>query len=243
MVPVIEKLLKINGKRGGLAAVLHQADPKRLVILAHGYTGTKCENGRLFVQTARALAEAGISALRFDFWGSGDSDGGFEDVSPNTEIADLHAVIAWARRKRYTEIGVLGLSLGGAVSICTVAENRHVKTLVTWSSVPKLAGWTKGVINASGVIARDPIVGGPGLSTDHPKVDVPEAYGSLRIPKLQIQGDNDIPGFREGFETFFPAATAPKKHVVIPGADHVFTAWPIRRKVIRLTVNWFQKYL
>lgn len=243
MTAVSEKLLQIKGPRGLLAAVHHAADPKRIVILAHGYTGTKCESGRLFVQTARALAEAGISALRFDFWGSGDSEGGFEDVSPNTEIADLHAVIAWARRKGFSEIGVLGLSLGGAVSICTVAENRHVKTLVTWSSVPKLAGWTKGVVTPSGKIERNPIVGGPGLGSDHPKVDVPEAYCSLRIPKLQIQGDNDIPGFREGFASFFPSASAPKKHVVIPGADHVFTSWPLRKKVIRQTVNWFLKYL
>jgi alpha/beta superfamily hydrolase len=240
---MLEKPLQIKGRNGLLAAVHHQADPSRLVIFAHGYTGTKCESGRLFVQTARALAEAGISALRFDFWGSGDSEGGFEDVSPNTEIADLHSVIGWARRKRFSSIGVLGLSLGGAVSICTVAENPRVKTLVTWSAVPKLEGWTKGTVSPSGVIEKNPITGGPGLSKDHPKVDVPEAYLSLKIPKLQIQGDNDLPGFREGFECYFPAASAPKKHVVIPGADHVFTSWPIRRKVIRLTVDWFQKYL
>lgn len=238
-----ETLIQIKGPKGLLAAVHHQASPSKLVIFAHGYTGTKCETGRLFVQTARSLAEAGISALRFDFWGSGDSEGGFEDVSPNTEIADLHAVIAWAVRKGFSSIGVLGLSLGAAVSICATAENRRVKTLVTWSAVPKLQGWTKGVISPSGMIKKDPILGGPGLSRDHPKVDVPEAYLSLRIPKLQIQGDHDLPGFREGFAAYFPQAPAPKKHVVIPGADHVFTHWPHRRKVIRLTVNWFLKNL
>jgi len=238
-----EKPLHIQSPNGWLAAVLHEESKSKVVIFAHGYTGTKCESGRLFVQAARALAEKGISVLRFDFWGSGESDGSFDAVSPNTEIADLHAVIAWAHRKGFKEIGVLGLSLGGAVSICTVAENRHVKTLVTWSAVPKLNGWTKGVVTPSGKIKKDPIIGGPGLSLDHPKVDVPEAYLSLRIPKLQIQGDNDLPGFREGFSTYFPQAAAPKKHVVIPGADHVFTTWAHRRKVIRLTVAWFLKYL
>lgn len=238
-----EELLHIKAPKGLLAAVHHRADPSRIVILAHGYTGTKCEGGRLFVHTARSLAEAGISALRFDFWGSGDSEGGFDEMSPNTEIADLHTVIAWARRKRYSAIGVLGLSLGGAVSICTAAENPHVKTLVTWSALPKFEGWTKGVVTPSGKIKKNPLLGGPRLATDLPKADVPESYVSLRIPKLQIQGDNDIPGFREGFECYFPQASAPKKHTVIPGADHVFTSWPHRRKVIRQTVAWFQKYL
>ena len=241
--PMVEKPLQIKGPRGLLSAVEHKASPSKIVIFAHGYTGTKCESLRLFVQTARALAEKGISALRFDFWGSGDSEGSFEAVSPNTEIADLHAVIAWAHRQGYTSIGVLGLSLGGAVSICTTAENPRVKTLVTWSSVPKLQGWTKGVVSPSGRIKKDPNLGGPGLSKDHPKVDVPEAYLSLRIPKLQLQGDNDIPGFREGFAAFFPQASAPKKYVVIPGADHTFTNWTHRRKIIRLTTAWFLKYL
>ena len=81
------------------------------------------------------------------------------------------------------------------------------------------------------------------MNTEHPAIDVPEAYVSLKIPKLQIQGDHDIPGFREGFEKFFPLASKPKKHVLIPGASHVFSEWPLRQKVIKLTVNWFLKYL
>jgi len=243
MRSTMEKPLLIKTPRGNLAAVLHQADPKKIVILAHGFTGTKCESGRLFVQTARALAEAGISALRFDFWGSGDSEGSFDQASPNTEIADLHQVIAWARKRQYSEIGVLGLSLGGAVSICVTAANPHVKTLVTWSAVPKFAGWTKGVVGPKGIVKADPISGGPLFNTDRPKIDVPEAYVSLKIPKLQIQGDHDIPGFLEGFQQYFPADSAPKKHIVIPGGDHVFTSWPIRRKVIKRTVDWFLKYL
>ena len=242
-MPIMEKFLKIKSPNGALSAVLHQEDLKKVVILAHGFTGTKCENGRLFVQAARAMAEAGISALRFDFWGSGDSEGSFDQATPNTEIADLHAVIGWVVKRGFTEIGVLGLSLGGAVSICTVAENPHVKVLTTWSSVPQFEGWTKGVIGPDGIVRGNPLSGGVGMNTDRPKVDVPEAYVSLKIPKLQIQGDNDIPGFREGFEKFFPLASKPKKHVVVPGGDHVFCNWPIRQKVIKQTVNWFLKYL
>ena len=239
----MEKLLTIKGPKGNLAAVLHQADSKKLVILAHGYTGNKCEAGRLYVQTARALAEAGISALRFDFWGSGDSEGELNEISPNTEIADLHRVIAWAQKKQFTEIGVLGTSFGGAVSICTVAQNPQVKTLVTWSSVPNLKEWTKTVVFRENGPRGNPLCAGPQIATDLPAVDVPESYISLKIPKLQIQGDHDIPGFCEGFQKFFPAAAKPKKHIVIPGADHVFTTWSHRRKVIKLTVDWFLKYL
>src|SRR5271155_5466123 len=85
--------------RAHLAAVLHRAPGKRLVILCHGFTGNKIESGRLFVQTARALQQAGISALRFDFMGSGDSSGEFNQMTPDTQIQDALDALAWSRRR------------------------------------------------------------------------------------------------------------------------------------------------
>jgi len=234
-----EQFVTIDGPKGCIAAMLHAASPQKVVVMAHGYSGTKVEAGRLFVQTARALAEAGLSALRFDFWGSGDSDGSFYDVSANTEIADLHTVLDWVKRAGYSEIGVLGLSLGGAVSICTVADRSDVKALMTWSAVPNFAKW----LNMKQFAEGNPIVGGPQFLTDRLAVDVPEAYCTLRIPKKQIQGDQDIPGFVDGFREYFDKAPEPKEHVVLPGADHVFTNWPDRQKVIAQTVEWFSGLL
>ena len=221
MIECMEQFIAIRARNGRLAAVLHEADPAKLVILAHGYTGTKCESLRLFVQTARALEDAGFSALRFDFWGSGDSEGDFDQASPNSEIADLHDVIEWAFQEGFSSIGVIGLSLGGAVSIIACAQNPRVKALVTWSAVPKFAGWTKSIAQ-EGIGAGSPNLGGPKMETDRPEIDASDPYVSLKIPKLQIQGDNDLPGFVEGFRQYFPAALEPKEHVIIPGADHVF---------------------
>ena len=47
------------------------------VVFFHGFTGTKVEPHRIFVKTARELAAIGFYALRFDFRGSGDSEGIF----------------------------------------------------------------------------------------------------------------------------------------------------------------------
>lgn len=241
-----ESLLQIQSGPHRLAAVLHRTVPRspRLVVFAHGFTGHKAESGRLFVDAARALAGSGIDVLRFDFMGSGDSSGNFTAMSPLTEIADLHAVLDWARRRSYARIGVLGLSLGGAVAISTVAQRpaTHVAALCTWSTVPSFALWRR---------KPDPALLDPqncqrvGLRffRDRPAVDVPAAYASLRCPKLQIQGDADLPGFREGFAKYFRLAPPPKRHVVIPGADHVFTQTRHRRQVIRLTVGFFARCL
>ena len=69
-------------------------------LLMHGFTGTKVESHRLFVKISRALAEHGIASLRFDYRGSGDSAGDFEEMTIRSEIADaLEAVRFLARHK------------------------------------------------------------------------------------------------------------------------------------------------
>jgi pimeloyl-ACP methyl ester carboxylesterase len=229
-----------------LAAVLHRASPRnrRLVILAHGFTGLKSETGRLFVSTARTLAERGLDALRFDFMGSGDSSGEFTAMTPRTEIADLHAVIDWARRRGYRRIGVLGLSLGGGVSICTVAGRPagQIRALCTWSSVPSFKYWRRRS-NDELLDPQNCSRVSPRFFTDLPAVDIPAAYATIRCPKLQIQGDRDLPGFRKWFEKNMRPALPPKRHVIIPGADHVFSQASHRRRVIRLTAGFFEKHL
>ena len=229
-----------------LAAVLHRtgARNRRLVILAHGFTGLKSETGRLFVSMARALGGRGLDALRFDFMGSGDSSGDFSAMTPRSEIADLHAVIDWARRRGYRHIGVLGLSLGGGVSICAVADRPagQIAALCTWSSVPSFKSWRRRP-NDELLDPQNCNRVSPRFFTDRPDVDIPAAYATIPCPKLQIQGDRDLPGFRKGFEKNLRTALPPKRHVIIPGADHVFSRASDRREVIRLTADFFAKHL
>jgi len=222
----------IHTPRAHLAAVLHRAPGKNLVILCHGFTGTKAESGRLFVQTARALQKAGLSALRFDFMGSGDSSGAFNEMTPNTQIRDALNVLAWGRR-RYKKVAFLGLSFGGATVICASYLARpHPDALLTWSSVPNLKDWLVTKPGGDKPSAVNPLAPGKRFYVDWPKVDVPEAYVALKIPRLQIQGDNDIPGFRETFSTYCPQNDPLVRHLVIPGADHTFNKWEHRRRVI-----------
>lgn len=244
--PVVEKPYIIKRGPHRLAAMLHQPElpGPRLVILSHGFTGQKAETGRLFVDMARALAGRGMAALRFDFMGSGDSSGNFTDMTPLTEMADLHAVLDWARRRGYRQIGVLGLSMGGGVAICTVADRPagDVGALCTWSSVPNFVSWRRD---------SDPAAVDPEncnrvsrrFFTDRPKVDVPAAYATIVCPKLQIQGDRDLPGFRAGFAKNMRGAIPPKRHVIIAGADHTFSRASHRRRVIRMTADFFARWL
>ena len=232
----------IRTPRAHLAAVLHRARGKSLVILCHGFTGTKVESGRLFVSTARALQKAGLDALRFDFMGSGDSSGEFYEISPNTQIRDALDVLAWARR-RYRKVALLGLSFGGGTVICAAFQaRRRPDALLTWSSVPGFRWWCEeGSLPRN--VAKNPMIPGDRFFVDRPKVDIPEAYVALDIPRLQIQGDNDLPNFRERFASYCPRNDPLVRHLVIPGADHVFNDWTHRRRVIAESVRWLKRHL
>ena len=234
----------LRTKHAHLAAVLHRAPGKRLVILCHGFTGNKAEHSRLFVQTARALQKAGLNALRFDFMGSGDSSGEFQQMTPGTQIQDALDVLAWAQR-RYAKIAFLGLSFGGATTICaTHAAKRRPDALLTWSSVPGLNWWrSESMTGTNRPVPTNPVAPGKAFWSYRPKTDVPEAYAALDLPRLQIQGDNDIPGFRERFTSFCPKNDPRVSHIVIPGADHVFNNVAHRKRVVTESVRWLKKQL
>ena len=69
------KTEEFNGHK--IATVFHDGGNKRIVIFCHGYRGTSIGPSRFFVRAADKLASEGISSLRFDQFGSGNSEGDF----------------------------------------------------------------------------------------------------------------------------------------------------------------------
>ena len=54
------------------------------------------ENGYLFKVLSDELAKNGFSSIRFDFMGSGMSDGYFKDMTFRTELKDAINIIEYA---------------------------------------------------------------------------------------------------------------------------------------------------
>jgi pimeloyl-ACP methyl ester carboxylesterase len=104
------------------------------VILFHGFTGTKLEPHRLFLKISRKLEQHGIASFRFDFLGSGESDGDFEQMTVSKEIDEAHAIVDFVKndpRIDHDRIYLLGLSMGGLVaSIVAGDRSNEVKKLI-----------------------------------------------------------------------------------------------------------------
>jgi len=142
----METSVTIKSGRYNLSGVLHVPAkgkaPYPSVVMFHGLGGNKAESHFIFTKTARFLAGKGIAVLRFDFMGSGDSEGKFENMTPRTEMNDGRRILEFIIRDgRFSNdrIGVLGLSMG-AVTASFVASEYETRSLVLWSPLayPKI---------------------------------------------------------------------------------------------------------
>jgi uncharacterized protein len=94
-----------------------------LFIFTHGLTSQRMGPEYLFVKLSRFLAANDISSVRFDFTGSGESDGEFFDMSLDTMIGDLLTVTHHFRRTlKPSKMYLLGHSLGGMVTALSVKD-------------------------------------------------------------------------------------------------------------------------
>ena len=92
-----------------------------VVILSHGFTSSKGEMTSL----AKGYAVNGIASVRFDFLGSGESDGDSTDMSVRTEVEDLNAILDYVKTLDEVDtdhIVLSGNSMGGLVTALTGAQ-------------------------------------------------------------------------------------------------------------------------
>ncbi|KUK97111.1 MAG: Hydrolase of the alpha/beta superfamily-like protein [Parcubacteria bacterium 32_520] len=137
----MEKFVEIKNKGEKLRGMFHipeNAQNLPCVILFHGFGGTKTEAHFMFVKLSRLLAKNGIASVRFDFRGSGDSEGKFEDMTILEEVSDAKIIYDFTANMKEinkNRIGIVGWSFGGAVGVILSGKMKErIKCLVLWSS-------------------------------------------------------------------------------------------------------------
>jgi alpha/beta superfamily hydrolase len=233
------------------------------VIILHGYTGNRIGDHQLFVKAARHFCEHGMACLRFDFRGSGESQGDFADVTVDGEISDALAAIRFLRSYDeidQTGIGLVGLSLGGSVAACVSAH-------LTVSSVALWAPWVfvDILVERGGEIVKDPYAWLPKNFRDaikrQGKVDIGgfmrgKAYfESLKQidplreivkyegPVLIIHGSEDEVVSPVNSDLIYDTIKGRRRLIVIDDADHSFSSAHWEKQVIEETRIWFEQTL
>lgn len=121
------------------------------VIVCHGFKGFA--RWAFFPYLARSLAGSGLTAVTFDFSGSGIGTDRESFTQPDAfagntfsrEQDDIENVVDFARRRKIIKgrFGLFGHSRGGGMAILyAAAQEAEINALVTWASIGRTNWWT-----------------------------------------------------------------------------------------------------
>lgn len=250
-----EKLTIFKNKKGerlfGILTLPEGNKREPVVILVHGFAKTKSE--RKFVYLGRKLSQNGIASLRFDFSGCGDSGGKFEEMKISKQVEELNAAYRKLMKEKRIDkekIGIFAHSLGTVITSIFQLRYQKAKCLVLaapalnqerlikkWYKKSEIEKWKR-----KGYLDTEKFRIGIGYLEE--AVDYTRILPEIKIPTLVLHGkkDEDIPK-KIAQETFLKIEAEEKKMVIIEETDHHFENCFGRRKLIKLSLNWFKKYL
>jgi len=106
------------------------------VILCQSIGHEYIHSHRAFFQLANRLATKGFISLRFDYFGTGDSEGDFEDGGIVRWLEDVRmAVDEMQNRFDIKSISLIGFRIGASLALKTALHTSAVKQLVLWEMV------------------------------------------------------------------------------------------------------------
>jgi uncharacterized protein len=221
--------------------------PLGSVIICHGFKGFA--HWAFFPYLARTLAENGLTAITFDFSGSGIGPDRETFTQPDAfarntfskEQEDIENVVDYARRKKTIngKFGLFGHSRGGGMSIIyAAAPDSDVKSLVTWASIGRTNWWTpeeaviwrqRGYAEIANSRTGQVMRLGTDLLDDVElngitKLNITAAAAKIKVPWLIIHGTGDETVRSTEAERLHELSPRVSTLRLIEGANHGFDA-------------------
>lgn len=216
-------------------------------VFCHGFTSQRMGPGYLHVKISRNLAEDGFNSLRFDFRGSGESDGIFAESNASTMIKDLQTVLSWLKKNhKPSSIYLLGHSLGGMIASLCCKDINGIVLLSPVADPKRLVLTHKKLIesgpNSSGYYEHGPHEMDLSFANYLMELNPVETLcKNLSGPLLLIQGDEDKSISVEESIRYITEARKSgidSTHFIIKGADHNFSRVSDSKMLCRTVINW-----
>jgi len=219
------------------------------VVICHGFMGSK-DRGFIPILAER-LARAGMTAISFNFSGSGVGADGIgysekERFARSTFSNDVRDIGTVCRSlvsgnlvdglSRPSSYGLFGYSRGGGACVLHSAENLEVRGLVTWAAISHTNRWDRDALTRWRLEGKrdisDPEIGeGLFFYTDMlddierngPALDFSRAASRIGAPWLLIHGEaDDFVPFSEGEELLRAANKNNVELCKVEGGTHSF---------------------
>jgi uncharacterized protein len=210
----------LSGPAGRLEALLNAGAPHAthaaVVCHPHPLFGGTLHNKVVF-HTMKALNSFGFPVLRFNFRGTGLSEG--EHDHGRGEVDDVRTALDWLDSEFHLPLVFAGFSFGAAVGLRAACLDLRVKAAIS--------------------------LGTP-VAPASAENELPRTYSfdflhTCAKPKLFVSGSRDPFGPRERLEALVASASAPKKLILIESADHFFAG---RLHELRQTIEaWLKETL
>lgn len=179
---------------------LPNAGPRPVVLLLHGFTGSRDELATdavprgVFARTAGLLAAFGYSSLRIDFAGSGEAtdEMDFAETTFEGQIADALAAVEFLKSRddiRTDDIYLIGWSQGGLVAAAAAGRSDAFDAVALWNAVATPRE------TFAGFLTEDTVMAGLAAADDEP---IP-----VTLPWAEITLNG---AFFDGLETLDPVA-------------------------------------
>jgi putative redox protein len=248
---IMEQPVRFDNHLGEtLTGTLHQPDGKSVGAVIAGHCFTCSRHTGVLRRICGLLADAGFTALRFDFSGNGQSQGSFEQSTWSKQISEMEAAIAWTQQRGAGWIGLAGHSLGAAIALLTAKKQNDVAAIcriagrisagrpqhfLTPTQQTDLAETGKVEFISRGrrlALNRD-------FFDDADQYDLMAATRSLNKPMLVVHGDRDdiIPVS----EAHLAKQVNPERVelAIIAGGDHMLASPEHQDKAARTVTDWF----
>jgi uncharacterized protein len=188
--------LFLDSTAGRLEALLNAgtADAQFAAVVCHPhplYGGTL--HNKVVFHAMKALNSFGFPVLRFNFRGTGLSDG--EHAHGEGELNDVRTALDWLDHEFHLPLIFAGFSFGAAVGLRAACPDGRVKAAIG--------------------------LGLPVSPIDDRTYDF-SFLASCSMPKLFVSGDRDQYGTPAQLEALVHSVSSPKKLILIAGGDHFF---------------------
>ena len=195
---------------------------------------------------ARLLADAGYDVLRFDYFGTGDSAGEFEEASQEQWLSDIAIAITELKDlARIDRVSLVGMRYGATLAGIVARTQDTIDGLVLWDAVL----WGRDYLHEFGVMGngRAGPAEGYGIALTTGMIRDMEAVTpdilSPELPRtLLLAQDGDLPGL-EQHRSRLAGAGAECALLSVPGLptwrDERLGASGMPVATLRGIVSWF----
>jgi len=237
-----------NGRGRKLSGIL--TEPQNIlpnspiVLMCHGLSSCK----ERLLPLAADLIEKNIAVFRFDFFGHGESDGAFENLTLSECVRDVLQAFQYLKDNKSQRIGLFGSSFGGLSSVLAAAQLPELNYLALrapiWDPKEKvLSDYPESFVEKWKREQFTDFNGqklGYGLFEDFYLHDAYHAVSQLTCPVFVVHGDQDESA---PFQQTQKAVSLARRGelVVIPGGDHRFSDERLFNQMIKNIAQFIEK--